>query len=107
MPKIEDGAKLTTMLKASGTGDSKIDVCRKRLKEIFDAEHRVATSEEVIAAMEEKYDVCSQSTVDKARRIMMTGTAEVPVVPAEVPIEEQLTGMFAGKESEPTKKAKA
>lgn len=93
MPAVTNGAKLVKLLKESGTGADKLDVARRVL---FDAkaDGRIATSDEVIAGLEDHFGPF-HATVAKAKAIAETG--ELPTVSAAqaASIEDELAEMDA------------
>jgi hypothetical protein len=86
MTAIANGVKLVLALKASGTGEGKLEVGRRVLRE----KGQSATSADVVAAMEAD-PICSELTVKKAKSFAAHGewVPEMFEV-ASKPIEEQL-----------------
>lgn len=99
MSKVTNGADLVRRLKASGTGEGKLAVARECLESVYRDSRRVASSDEVIAALESRG--VYPDTVKKARRIVETGLAEeAEVAPVEQSIEDRLAPVL---EIEPAK----
>lgn len=88
-----NGAELVRKLAESGTGEAKLDVARKTLVTINDQEQRLATAEEVLAAMESAG--VSEGTLEKARSIIQTGKWDGVRVEKEKPVEERLLEQMA------------
>lgn len=111
MSAVTNGAELVKRLAASGTPDSKLEAARRLLFETHGTEQRVATSDEVIAALAEKLGG-GHATVAKAKQIAETGdymrgtqpgvSIEDKVLLADA--ERKAKAAAAGKPADPPKK---
>lgn len=84
---VTDGALLTQILRESGTGEGKLEICRETLLRA-EAEGRRASAEEVYQACVNEPARVFQGTLDKMRAIMETGHWErweefAPLEPVE------------------------
>ncbi len=100
MPGCSNGAELVKKLRGTGTPDGKLAGARRLLADVHRVERRVATSTEVLAALEtgeyalgdERVEIgrAQEGTLQKAREIVRTGEWTGPPADAARPIEEQL-----------------
>ncbi len=89
---VTNGAELLRRLRVTGTGETKLAPARKLLTDVHRVEKgRIATSEEVIGAMEAAG--VSDATLAKAREIAETGAWAGPREVRERPIEDVLLGL--------------
>ena len=84
-----NGAELVKKLAESGTGEGKLQIARKVLGDTYEYEGRIATTDEVILALESTFGV-NHGTVGKAKLIVATGKWDVALQPENVPIESRL-----------------
>jgi hypothetical protein len=89
MPGITNGAELVRRLAESGTVNAKIDCARDCLRAVRMSHGRVATADEVVAALHERFGP-THMTVVKARALAETGVWTGPPKAEDVPIEEQI-----------------
>lgn len=76
MPAITSGPELVKKLRDSGTGHSKLRIAREELDRVYAAHGRVATADEVIAALTE--GGVGELTLDKAHQLAATGEYKGP-----------------------------
>jgi hypothetical protein len=93
MPAVTNGAKLVKLLIESGTperADGPLSAARRCLAEVHAADGRVATAKEVADALAAELGE-EHGTTAKARRLIATGSADVPKHSGK-PIEDELLG---------------
>lgn len=101
MPAITNGAELVRKLAETGTINDKIECARNCLKAVRMEHGRVATAEEVIAALLARFGPTHLTCV-KARALADTGEWKGPPKVEDVPVEEQLLAEAAA--AKPAKK---
>lgn len=102
MAGVTNGAELVQKLARTGTGAGKLAVARAELARVKNEDGRVATADEVIAALDRRFGA-DHLTVAKAREIAAVGEWKGPAAAGDVPIEEQLLAEKKA-EKEPEKK---
>ena len=90
MPAVTNGAELVKRLKATGTPDSRLAPARAKLREVHADHGKVASADEVVAALEAAYGP-THMTVVKAKAIREAGEWKPPgAARAAAAIEDML-----------------
>ncbi len=96
MPEIKNGAELVKKLKESGTGDSRLAPARECLTRVKGERGEVASSAQVVAALESAYGA-DHMTVVKAKALAATGEWAKKTPAKPVAIEDELLGTASVK----------
>lgn len=97
-PVVKNGAVLVRKLAETGTGQAKLDPCRKKLADVHRSEQgRVAGADEILKVLQgedKSYaeEPAPEGTLAKAKTIIETGEWHGPSNVLEVPIEVTLLG---------------
>lgn len=91
MPVVKNGAELVRLLKESGTKDNRLAPARECLKRVKAQSGKIASSEQVIAALETAYG-STHMTVVKAQALAKTGEWKKATAAVAVAIEDELLG---------------